>query len=408
MRKLSFLLVMLAFSTQAQVNVGEGIQLRFTGYVSHEIIYDTYRSLDSRDGELYFYPLRAKLDSKGVNINKQSKLNMVEVQSRFGMQIKGPDLLGAKTNGLIEADFFGTQQNYVRLLRLRHAYVNLNWGKHEFLAGNTFHPTFVLDCFPNTVSFAAAVPFHPLNRSPQLRYTFKPADKFKISTSFLIHGYHRSQGPSEAQKNSGLPDSQLLIQFGDGKNTAIGAIAGYKWLTPRDVTENGYSTAKKIGSYNVQGYMKHKFPWLSIKLEGLYGQNMTNFVMIGGYGVKAPMEGDPLADDYDYTNLKTLSAWFDLETSGKVQFGFFGGYTASLGADHDYIPLLGYTRDADLAKVLRFSPRVVYKVQNLSFGFEWSVITATYGNEFDSKYKALKFDEPVTNNHIIFNTKYSF
>ncbi|NLF43593.1 MAG: hypothetical protein GX587_12935 [Bacteroidales bacterium] len=407
-KHLVFLILLVSFGAQAQVNVGENIQLKFHGYVAHEVIFDTYRSLDSRDGELYYYPLKAVFDDNGVDINKKSKLNMIEVQSRFGMQVKGPDVLGAKATGLLEADFYGTNQSYVRMLRVRHAYVNLNWGKHELLAGSTFHPAFVQDCFPSTVSFAAGVPFHPLNRSPQLRYTFRPVPNFKVSASFLIHGYHRSSGPTEAQKNSGKPDSQLNVQFGDGKNVAIGLVAGYKWLTPRDVTNSGLETSETIGSYNVQAYLKYKLPFLSVKLEGMYGENLTNFVMIGGYGIKGVAGEVDENGDYSYANMRTMSAWADFETSTKLQLGLFAGYTSNLGSKDDYIVIPTYNRNDDLHYVYRLSPRLVYKVSNLSFGLEWSYVTAVYGREFDSKRKVTSDLDPVSNNHIIFQTKYSF
>ncbi len=56
--------------------------------------------------------------------------------------ITGPDAFGAKTSGVIEADFFAQLNPNINLLRLRHAYVKFNWEHLEFLAGQTWNPLF--------------------------------------------------------------------------------------------------------------------------------------------------------------------------------------------------------------------------------------------------------------------------
>lgn len=391
------------------VSVGtEKPVLNFYGYLSHQVIFDSYRSLDSRDGELYFYPLRARLDPNGVDLNQKPRLNMVEVQSRFGARIFGPSIMGATVLGVLEADFFGTHQDFVRLLRLRNAFLTLNWENHQLLIGNTFHPTFVLECFPNTLSFSSGVPFHPLNRSPQLRYTYLPSANLNMSLSLLTHGYHRSAGPAEAQKNSGLPDTQFRLQYGDGTQQSIGFIAGYKFLTPRDRTSAGYSTRETIGSFNVQAYLKHTISGLLVKAEALYGENLTHFVMIGGYGIKGRQGEVDLLGDYSYANMRTLSLWTDLEMPGSWRPGIFAGYTANLGSRHDYIPIAGYARNDDLHYVYRLAPRLMYQTGALTFGFEWNIVAAIYGNQWDSRHRVISADDPTVNHHVIIGTRYNF
>jgi hypothetical protein len=407
MKKLlpGFILFITAFFAKAN----EPGEIHVYGYISHQIILDTYRSLDSRDGEIHYYPLRANFDEQGVDINKKMSLNMVEVQSRIGLRSTTNDFLGAQLTGVFEADFLGTEERFARMMRIRIASVKLRWENHELLIGQDYHPTFVLECYPNTESFAAAVPFHPLNRSPQIRYAFHPTETFNASLSLLSHGYHRSAGPADAMKNSGLPDIQLRLQFGDGKNLAYGLIAGYKFLTPRDETSAGLSTTQTIGSYNLQGYLKKVFNRVTFKGEAIYGQNLTSLIMIGGYGARG-IEGElDMDSDYAYTNMNTISAWAEVETDlWPFSAGIFAGYTANLGADHNYVSLPGYSRNDDLSHVVRVSPRVGYHYRSLSFGFEWSVIAATYGATFDNRRRVTETEKPTINNHIIFATKYRF
>ncbi len=407
MKKLIFTLILLsAFHLTKAENP---VETKMYGYISHQIKMDTYRSLDSRDGEIYFYPLRAKLDENGVDINKKMRLNMVEVQSRIGLRTNQENLLGARLTGVLEVDFLGTSEQFVRMVRIRRASINLRWQKHALLIGQDYHPAFVFECYPKTISFASAVPFHPLNRSPQIRYTYHPNQNFNAGLSLLSHGYHRSAGPKDAQKNSGLPEIQFRMQFGDGKDIAYGIVAGYKFLTPRDETTAGLSTTKTIGSYNLQGYFMKTINNFTFKSEAVYGQNLTHLVMIGGYGAKGKAGELDLNGDYAYSNLNTLSIWSEMELDlAPFSAGVFAGYTANLGSDHQYTSLEGYSRNDDLSHVVRVSPRIQYQHRNLTFGFEWSVIAAVYGTEWNDKHKVLKTETPTINNHIIFATTYRF
>jgi hypothetical protein len=385
------------------------IRIRPYGYISYEIIYDTYRSVDTRDGELYLFPKKPEFDIHGNDINKRSKFNMLSVHSRLGMDVKGPDALGAKTSGRIEADFFGTRQDLVRMFRLRQAFMRLNWETTELILGNTFHPVFVLDCFPNTVSFAAAVPFHPLNRSAQLRVTQDMSPDISASVSFLVHGYHNSAGPNDQQRESGLPESVVQLRFGNASDILFGATAGYKFLSPRDITNGGEATSKVVGAYNLQAFSRYKNDKFTLKLEGLYGENLSHFTMIGGYGARGTPDTFDWDSDYDYSNLRTLSLWTDIESASKVfQWGIFAGYTENLGSRELYIPIPGLARYTDLHHLFRISPRLVWYSNNLSLGVEYSFYSAVYAEEFDAFGKPSASMDPAINNHIILMARYSF
>lgn len=405
---LPFIIASLIFIPQARTEE-KPIQIKPYGYISYEILYDTYRSMDTRDGELYLFPKKPQYDIYGNDINKRSKFNMLSVHSRFGINISGPDALGARTSGRMEADFFGTHQNYVRMVRMRQAFIRLNWENTELLMGNTFHPTFVLDCFPLTVSFAAAVPFHPLNRSPQLRVTHNFSTDFSASLSFLVHGYHYSAGPSDAQRNSGLPESVIQLRWGNSRDIMLGVTGGYKFLSPRDITNNGMATSKTVGAYHLQGFTKWVTSPVTIKAEAMYGENMSHFVMIGGYGAKGTPQTIDWEGDYDYANLRTLSLWTDIHSNHEIwQWGLFAGYTENLGSKDLYTPIAGLSRYDDLHYLLRVSPRITYFTNNLSFGLEYSYYNAVYAENFDEYRRPSASMDAAINSHIVFQAKYDF
>lgn len=410
MKKSSFVLL-IVFAGIFLSKAESPVAVRPYGYISYELIYDTYRSLDTRDGELYLFPKKPVFDINGNDINKRSKINMLSVQSRFGFDVTGPDAFGAKTSGRIEADFFGTQQEFVRLLRLRVAFISLEWETSELMLGNNFHPMFVLDCAPATISFAAAVPFHPLNRSPQIRFRQNISEDVSVSASFLVHGYHNSAGPNDQQRNSGLPDSQLQIRYNPG-NFLMGATAGYKFLSPRDTTSVGVATSRNIGSYNLQGFTKLTTAPVTFKFQAVYGENLSNFIMIGGYGargVDTPENPFDWNSDYEYANLKTLSLWTDIHSNNKVwQWGFFAGYTENLGSSNPFLDIAGLQRYTDLHYLYRLSPRLTFFTNNLSFGIEYSFYSAVYASAFDQKRRPTESMDPALNNHIIINARYTF
>ncbi len=404
---LTSLILLCAITIKAQELEKPKIEIKPYGFVNYEMNFDTYKSVDFRDGDLYFYPLKESLDKNGKDLNKVNQLQMLALSSRFGAKVTGPNILGAKMSGMIEADFFATANDYSRLLRVRHAIVNLRWEKSELLMGHYFHPIIVNEIIPTPISFGAGSPFHPLNHSPQIRFTLYPSDVVRITAAALTQGYHKSTGPTEAQRNSGLPELLGQVTLGNRKTFLVGASAGYKWLTPRLVTVDTFKTNETIGQYLLSGFVMGKIGSTSIKSEIVYGENLTHLLMIGGYGMKTTATA---VDDYEYTNLKTLSSWLDIQHSlGKTSIGFFAGYSKIYGAnDGDYTRLeidkVKYSRNDDLDYIYRLSPRITYKEESLTFAFEYMLTAAVYRNLYTDKSSM----DPVFNNRITFAAKYDF
>jgi len=90
-------------------------------------------------------------DKDGNDINAKASYNFLNIQTRLRGDIKGPDALGAKTSGAIEAEFFGTTDTDMNGFRLRHAYVKLNWKTTELMVGQFWHPMFITSCYPDVV-----------------------------------------------------------------------------------------------------------------------------------------------------------------------------------------------------------------------------------------------------------------
>ena len=411
MRKLLLLFLSIVFLPGILISqeTEQETSVTLSGYVRYELFFDTYESVDTRDGEVYLYPLSENLDINGNDINNNFRLNMLGLQARPRITAIGPNAFGAEVTGVLEGDFLGISQNDVRMLRLRHGFLNLKWESSELLLGHTWHPMFVTECFPATVSMGAGVPFHVLNRAPQARYTINLGNTMSVMGALLIHGYHKSSGPADAQRNSGLPDMQFQFKL---KTDYIFSsfTAGYKFLTPRLETADGVKTNETIGSFNIAANTKLSFDPVTIKFEGIYGQNLTNFVMIGGYGATEAPTGPTRVDDYEYTNINTMSVWSDVAFNlDFMELGVFGGYSSNLGAKGDYYSL-GYTRGEDIHYIFRVSPRVIVKSGKTDFGLEYMVTGAAYGtlDAVNPEYAFTDTEKSTINSRMIFSARYKF
>src|SRR5512133_3522757 len=74
-------------------------------------------------------------------------------QSRIWLKVAGPEFYGAKTNALVEMDFYGAGSlaNEFANLRMRHAYGSLDWSNTQVLFGQ-YWDMFAIAC-ADTIDF---------------------------------------------------------------------------------------------------------------------------------------------------------------------------------------------------------------------------------------------------------------
>lgn len=399
-----FPLVLKAQDKTSNANFG----LKLSGYVKSDFIFDSRQTINLREGHFLLYPDNIKKDKNDDDINAVPNLNFLSIQSRLHGDITGPNVLGATATGMFEAEFFGHSDADVNGFRLRHAIIKLKWKTTELLVGQYWHPMFVTDCYSDVVSFNTGAPFQPFTRNPQIRLT-QNIWKFKIIAALLEQRDFQSNGPDGASskylRNSAIPDAHLQLQFNikneeKGTDFLIGIGGGYKFLKPRLLNEvviipahynidtinhtailplipavvDKYQLTNKVGSYSVIGFAKLKTKPVTVKIEGVYGQNLYDMTMLGGYVVS-----DSVKDNIDYSSVSTLSVWADFQTNGKlIQFGIFGGYSKNMGADK---VILGsnYCRGANIAYLIRVSPRIVVNIEKFRVGLEMEYTGAAYG-----------------------------
>ncbi len=389
------LLAVLSIMKVTSQDIDPNWGIKFTGFVKTDIFYDSRSSTSSgvREGHYYLYPNNAEYDIYGNDITANPSLHMLSIQSRLVGKITGPDAFGAKTSGLIEGEFFGTSESDINGFRLRQAYVKMNWTNTTLLIGQTWHPMFPVESFPGTVSFNTGAPFIPFSRNPQVRITQKLGTG-SIALSAYGQRDFTSTGPMGGSnrylRNSCLPGLDIKLSAPAGDHFAAWAGVDYKTLRPELVTSANAESDATISSFSAFATMKITTSPINISMMGIYGQNATDLVMIGGYAVSGIT--DPVTQIKTYTNLNTASYWADLKTKGeKVVFGFFTGYTKNLGSS-DLIEGAVYGRGTNIDHVFRVSPRIMVTEGRLTFATEVERTTAAYGT-METNGKQWKADD---------------
>jgi len=378
MKKLLVLWILSTIIGFAQNTNENTPEIKISGFVKSDFFFDSRQVTTFREGHFLLYPLNESLDANGDDINAKASFNALSIQSRVTAKLFGPEVLGAKSGGLIEGEFFGTSETDVNGFRLRHAYVTLNWENTGLLFGQTWHPMFVTDVFPQVVSFNTGSPFQPFSRNPQIRLT-QSFDKFNLIAALLTQRDVTSNGPagfsSSYLRNNLIPSAHLQLQY-KSENFVTGAGVDYKSLTPRISTTKNYKTDETVSGLSGLLYAKYTFSGFTWMVEGVYGQNLTDLLMLGGYAVSAI---DTATGIEEYTPLNVFSVWTDLSYGKDIQPGLFVGYTKSLGADDKIVGAYN-TRVSNIDKIFRVTPRVIFNFSKVRFATEVEFTSTSYGS----------------------------
>ncbi len=389
---------------------GPSFGIKFSGYVRTDFIFDSRQSSAAnglREGHFYLFPDNVSYDADSVDINANPSFHILSIQTRLRGDISGPDAFGAKTSGVIEAEFFGTSEADLNGFRLRHAFTKLDWGKASLLIGQTWHPMFPTECFPGTISFNTGAPFTPFSRNPQIKYTYKPGKLSATLTAYSQRDF-TSTGPdgsgNKYMRNSGLPGFNAQLKIPITANGFVLAGADFKTIRPELKTAANFENPNTLGSLAGFATFHLKTKPLSFSLMGAYVQNASDLIMIGGYGVADII--DPATGVRTFANLTTANGWVDVYTNGKsIQAGLFAGYSKNLGSSVELAgPLFG--RGNNIGYLARIAPRLMFIQEKFTLAWEFETTIAGYGKP-DSFGKVLNIS-PVTNYRVLLAAIYKF
>jgi hypothetical protein len=400
---------------QPTITLGDQVTMKIGGFLRSDFYYDTRKNSEMLDGLLDLYPMNDQIDLLGKDMNDYNLFRMSAAATRLNTKFTGPDVLKAKSSAFVEFDFTG--YNGIGF-RLRHAWLKLNWQNSELLFGRFWHPMFMLDATPTVLALSTGAPFAPFNRCEQLRFTYSLNHlSFVIAASGQMdYGfpseYSSASGTTTYLHNQIMPDFTFNPQF-KNDNFVFGLSGNYKMNQPRTSftrtnTTTKYLTTETLATYALQAYGQIKSGNLKIKGGVLYGQNMMELLMMGGFAFK-----DTTPSNETYSAIKNMNYWGNIVYGDKLQGSIFFGYTKNLGSVDKTI--LGFSKTTargyddtgnGIDHLIRIAPCLSFKTGRVQLSYEFEYNIAAWG-----KYKTgnvINDYAKITNTENCTNTRSQF
>ncbi len=374
------------------VTLSKDVNVKFGGFMRGEYYVDSKEMVGALDDLFGFFPKKPVYDANGKDINNVVRHNFSTQATRFNALFTGPSVFNAKSSAFFEFDFTGG--NSVNL-RYRHAYGQLSWTKTDVLFGKSWNPLAAIH-FPSVLGLHTAIPFRPFGRGDQVRVTYRLTDKISILGAALIQTEHRSTLETSAATDvraNPIPDMHLQL-FHKTNNLMLGLLSEYKITRPATYTEGAgtpkpkYITKETVSSFSLGGIMDYKKDLFNAKASVLYGQNLSELHIAGGY---ATTSIDATTGHRTYSPSNSVSSWLNFTYGKKWIAGVFGGYHKNLGY---HTPILAPTLDDDgvtiktptlfgrwqnIDHIYRASTSLTYKIERWVFGAEVDYNVAAYG-----------------------------
>lgn len=403
------LLLACALSLLPAAGQKKNFSYKFYGFVRGDLFYNTRANMAPVDGNFCLFPLDERLDANGEDLNATPNGSFYTFTSRLGLDVAGPNVGKAATSAKIEVDFGGFSSSNT-MLRIRQAYVNLDWGKSAVLIGQTWHPLFGT-VVPDMLNLSTGAPFQPFNRSPQIRYQYTTS-KVKLTASALWQLQYLSSGPKGMSedyiKNSCVPEFYVGADFTPANGWLAGAGVHLISLKPRTTSEwkdKIYKVNERMTTYSYEAHLKYTGRNYTFAAKSLMASCLDQTALIGGYGISSI---DPSTGEQEYTPFRHSTTWVNFTYGKKWKPSLFMGYTKNLGSD-DALSSPGnlYGMGLNIDQLFTVNVALSYNLPHWQFGFEYSPSTAWYGTN-DLKDGRVKDTHAVTNHRAVGLVVYYF
>ncbi len=389
------LMALMGNKTWAQSDTSKA-SVKLYGFVRNYLTFDSRKTYTVVGGEYNMIPFDERWnEDHSEDLNDMASMQLQALTSRFGVDIKGPQLWGWNTSGKLEGDFGGFGTNNT-VLRLRLAYVKLTKGGSELLVGQDWHPLSG-NIMPDVLGMASGAPFRPHSRTPQIRGTMYWGS-FGYTAALLWQLQYMNNGPKSASDptstnsidfahNALWPEVFLGLNYKQGPWYAQLGVDVQK-IRPRTHALVGGVTKRvdeSVTSFTPTLYAQYVEGSWSVKFRTLLAQNTSHLNQLVGYGVTA-VNAD---GSWDYAPLRATISYLNLAYGKKVRYNLFLGYMKNLGAGEDLydfgtndyrIYMKGGENFAHLNSVWRIAPSVSYNVKTFNIGLEYEVTACTYGD----------------------------
>lgn len=351
----------------------------FYGQVRADLFYNTRANVETVDGLFYMYPKDVSPDADGKDLNATPGGNFYVLYTRLGIDLKGPALGKARTSAKVEVDFRGSGTSF-STIRVRQAYVRLDWARASLLVGQTWHPLFG-DVSPQLLNLSTGAPFQPFSRAPMVRYQQRWGAA-RLTAAAVWQSQYLSAGPAGKSqnylKNSGVPEFYVGADYiKDG--WTVGAGAEMLSLTPRTqstVGERTYKVKERVTSFSGEAHAKYVGHGWMVAAKTLLASNLTHTSMLGGYGIS---KVDERTGEQQYVPLKHSSTWVNVVYGKRWKAGAFGGFVKNLGTNKTLASATLYGTGTDVDRLGTGGAELTYNLPHWKVGVEYMFSRACYG-----------------------------
>lgn len=306
-----------------------------------------------------------------VNVN-DDQFNLTAVRTRVGVKVEGPEVAGAESSALVEADFFGGGDDNKARFRMRHAFVQLYYPESELylMAGQGYDLFSPL--IPPTVNSITGYYVGNLGfRRTQVRAskTFSAGGDASIVAEAGVSrtiGEPLGPDPVDTGEDSGFPATQARLAYAVPLWTAAPAILGFSGHYGQEEydtgpSDNGFDLDSWSANIDLTLPLWDKFELLS---ELWVGENLDTYVGGVNQGV------NPLTQ----SGIRAMGGW------AALSMGPWDAWRFNLGASIDD------PKDEDLppggrSQNLSFFGNVLYNfTPDMQLGFEASYWRTDYAD----------------------------
>lgn len=400
-----FIFGMLALCCMGSYAQDKAVKAEIYGFVRNYFTYDSRSCVQSNEGLFNMLPNDVNPGVNGDDLNAVPSVRFLSMTTRFGLNVTGPEIWGAKSTAKIESDFCGASSGTAFNLRIRQAYTKLAWEHSDILVGQAWHPMSG-DLMPEVFSLATGAPFNPFNRSPQVRYNYAPIKALSFTAAALYQYQYGSVGldgkTSNTYSRNALVPELFVGMTAKGKHLTGGFGVNASTIAPR-VVADGMRVDERLTSYSAMVFGSLKVDDLSVRAKATYGQNTSHMQQPTGFGVVEVFDNGV----QNYEPMQLGSAWVTMMYGKKLRYGFFAGWMKNYGSAGDKYTSLVVRNNVGMDQAYRFSPIVTYKVQNIQIGLEYEYTSTAYGDYFvhQNDYPRQVTNGTVTNTHWVANNR---
>ena len=403
--KKTFIFGLLALCCMGSYAQDKAVKAEIYGFVRNYFTYDSRSCVQSNEGLFNMLPNDVNYGTNGEDLNEIPSVRFLSMTTRFGLNVTGPEIFGAKSSAKFESDFCGASSGTAFNLRIRQAFTKLAWEHSDLLVGQAWHPMSG-DLMPEVFSLATGAPFNPFNRSPQVRYNYTPVKALSFTAAALYQYQYGSVGldgkTSNTYSRNALVPEFFVGMTAKGEHLTGGFGVNASTIAPR-VIANDMRVDERLTSYSAMVFGSLKVDYLSVRAKAVYGQNTSHMQQPTGFGIVETLENGV----NNYESMQLGSAWITMMYGKKLRYGFFAGWLKNYGSAGEKFESLVVRNNTGMDQAYRFSPIVTYKVQNMQIGLEYEHTATAYGEYFvnENDYPRQVTNGTVTNTHRVANNR---